>query len=384
MAATEHNLAGYLPLMQKWRWPILGVTLAACIISAITALLLPNIYRSTAIFYPTNLPDLETTLNPEFILNGEKLTLSMSSDDADRLISIGQSEPLLRHIIQKFNFAQHYRYPANDTSDKVRQKVLEEFLYNYSIAQNNRSAVEVSFDDADKYFAAQVANTITQQIDVINQQLTLTNQQKMVNSYAQRQQFLQKELLKTQDSLVAARRQYGIFGTTTAEHESRPESRYLAERLVQTETDLQQARATLKSYQAQLSGSHDKIITLKADIKGLEAALNALKSATSGNSINLESYVAGTDEVTRLEAIFDSRREEYVKARQIYEDAKLALQNQTSSLYVVQPATPAIKKVKPIRWLIVMGATFLTFLLSVVVVSILERRRSVRHARFYA
>ncbi|PSR55668.1 hypothetical protein AHMF7605_20245 [Adhaeribacter arboris] len=384
MAATEHYLAGYLPLVQKWRWPILGVTLAACIISAITALLLPNIYRSTAIFYPTNLPDLETTLNPAFILNGEKLTLSMSSDDADRLISIGQSEPLLRHIIQQFKFARHYRYPANDTSDKIQQKVLEEFLYNYSIAQNNRSAVQVSFDDADKYFAARVANAITHQIDVINQQLTLTNQQKIVNSYAQRQQFLQKELHKTQDSLLTARRQYGIFGASTAEHESRPESRYLAERLVQTETDLRQARATLKSYQAQLPASNPKVITLKAEIKGLEAAASALKSSTSGSSINLESYLAGTDEVTRLEAIFNSRREEYLKARQLYEDAKLALQNQTSSLYLVQPATPALKKVKPIRWLMVAGATFLTFLLSVVVVSVLERQKSFRRERFYA
>lgn len=383
MAASEYNLAYFLPLMQKWRWPLGAVTLAGFVVSVITALLLPNIFRSTAVFYPTNLPGLETTINPEFT-NQERLALSMSTDDADRLISIGQSEPLLLRIIQKYKFAQRYGYSVSDTSDKIRQKVLEEFLYNYNIAQNNRSAVEVSFDDKNKYFAAQVANDIMHQIDTVNQHLTLANQQKIIQAYAQRQQALRKDLQLIQDSLLTARRKYGIFGSATSQNEGRPESRFLAERLVQTETDLQQDQATLKSYQTQLPPTHTKIISLKAQIKGLQAALKALKSKSSGTSINLESYIAGSDEVTRLETAFNILQEDYQKARQLYEDAQLTLINQTTSLYVVQPATPALKKVRPIRWLIVLGATFITFSLSLVAIAILERRWSARREPFYA
>lgn len=383
MAAADYNLAKFLPLIYKWRWPLGGVTLAGFIISVVTSLLLPNIYRSTAIFYPTNLPALETTLNPEFT-NQEQLALSMSSDDADRLISLGQSEPIIFYILQKFNFLAHYGYQPLDTTDKIRQKVMEEFLYNYSIVQNNRSAVEVSFDDKDKVFAARVANAIMQQIDAVNQQLTRLNQQKIVQAYAQRQQILKLELRKTQDSLLVTRQQYGIFGSINSQTQDRPESRFLAERLVQTETNLQQAQATLKSYQTQLPLSHSRIINLKAEINGLQAALQALKSKSAGSSINLESYLAGSDKVTRLETAFHLLQEELQKARQNYEDARLTLINRPTSLYVVQPAVPALKKVRPVRWLIVLGSTFLTFILSVVIISLLERQSSIRRATYYA
>jgi len=344
---------------------------------------LPDVYRSTAIFYPTNLPALQTTLNPEYTTQ-ERLALSMSTDDADRLISIGQSQPVLKHIIQNFNLKQRYGYPAQDTSDKIQQKVLDEFLYNYNIYQNNRSAVEVSFDDPNKYFAAQVANAIMHQIDTVNQQLTRSNQYKILDAYARREQILRQELKQMQDSLMLTRQQFNIFGSVSTVNEGRPESRFLAERLVQTETDLQQAKATLQSYKNQLPPTHTKIIALNAEIEGLQAALKALKNKNSGSSINLENYLAGSDRITRLENTFNALQEEYQKARQIYAEAQLTLKNGSTSLYLVQPATPALKKVRHIRWLIVLGSTLFTFILSVVVVTILERRRTIKYHPYYA
>lgn len=383
MATNEYQLAGFLPIIHKWRWPVLVVTGTAIILSVVISILLPDIYRSTTIFYPATLPNLSTTLNTEAVITGEKLELSMSSDDADRLISIGQSEPLLRTIIQKHKFTQRYGYSPTDTSEKVRQKVLDEFLYNYNIYQNNRSAVEVSFDDADKYLAARVANYIMLAIDSINQELTRENQQKLLNAYAQRHTYLQKRIEGIQAQLVAARRKYNIMGSASPDGESRPESRYLAEKLVQTEIDLRQARAALLSYRSHLPANHIKIITLQADVKGLEAALFALKHPTADNTINQDSYVAGTDEVSKLELIYAKQQEEYVKALQAYEDARISLDTKTSSMYVVQKATPASKKIRPIRWLIVLGATCLTFVLSVVAAAIAERLKVARQRALY-
>jgi uncharacterized protein involved in exopolysaccharide biosynthesis len=42
---------------------------------------------------------------------------------------------------------------------------------------------------------------------------------------------------------------------------------------------------------------------------------------------------------------------------------------------VVQKASPALKKAWPIRWLIVAGATVFAFLLSVLVIVLLENHR---------
>ena len=383
MAVAEEHLGGYLPLIQRWRQLVIAVTVAACVLSVVVSLFLPNIYRSTTVFYPTNLPTLETAVNPALIVNGEKLTLSTSADDADRLISIGQSQSLAQAMIKQFQLTQRYGYSPADTSDRVRQEILDLFRKNYTIIPNERSAIEVSFEDPDKIFAARVANAITQQIDVINRQLTRQNQQRLTETYAQRLRSLEQEFTAAQQQLIRARQQYGIFGSSS-DRESRPESRFLAERLVQIETDLQQARATLSSLQTHYAGNHPKIVDLRATIKGLEAALHALKSAGAGSSINLESYLAGSDEVSRLEAVFRNYEGEYRQARQVYADAQLALNSKTATIYVVQLAQPATKKVKPIRWLIVAGATLFAFLLSIIAAALLERLRAAQEQPYYA
>lgn len=382
MAFADDHLAGYWPIIYRWRRPVLGVTAAACALSLAVSLLLPNIYRATAIFYPTNLPELATAVNPTLILEGEKLTLSTDADDSDRLISLGQSHALAQTIIRQYQLTQRYSYAPTDTAEATRQKVLDIFRDKYTIALNDRSALEVSFEDADKHFAARVANALVQQIDSLNQHLTRANQRQITAAYAQRLRYLEKELAAAQQHLLRARRQYGIFGSTTAERADRPESRYLAERLIQTETDLRQAQATLAGLRATLPATHPRIIELQAQLKGLEVALRALQSG-DGNRINRESYLAGTDEVSKREAIFQSRQAEYLKALQAHADAELALTTKISSVYLVQPAYPPTQKAKPIRWLIVAGATLFAFLLAVLAVSILERLpRARRH--FYA
>ena len=176
------------------------------------------------------------------------------------------------------------------------------------------------------------------------------------------------------DSLQHSRRRFRIFGSVRDTHDSRYEARFLARQLVQTETALRQARAEARHLQATGSDAF-RLAALQTRIKGLEQAFAGLSSAKDGNLINYETYLAGTDVVAGLEAQLQGLEQEFIKSRKAYINAQAALAGELSSIYVVQKAYPALKKAWPIRWLIVAGATLFTFLLSVLVIMLLESQR---------
>ncbi|MBC8084142.1 MAG: hypothetical protein H7Z21_13115, partial [Hymenobacter sp.] len=93
------------------------------------------------------------------------------------------------------------------------------------------------------------------------------------------------------------------------------------------------------------------------------------------NLINLESYVQGTDSLAMFTTRVADLQTRLIAARSAYETAELSIKGRISSVYLVQKAYPATKKSKPVRWLIVVGSVLLTFVLSVVFITLLELYR---------
>ncbi|QDA58796.1 GumC domain-containing protein [Hymenobacter jejuensis] len=359
MSARSYSLLGLWPLLRKWRRPVLGALLLAIIGSVLVALLLPNIYKSTAVFYPTNPETIDPDRLVEERSNGNlvpSLTPGGRAEDLDRIITIGQSQPIAELIIKRFHLHEHYKLgqPGDELAD---QYVLDEFSSNLSIVHNERDAIELTFQDKDKVLAAQVVNAMTQAIDSFNQQLTLENRRKIIDLYRERANFLEHEHSQIRDSLIRFRRRYGIYGMQM-------ESRYLAKEIVETETALRQAEGEV----AAGGGS-------AAKVAGLRRALRGLTQADGGNALNLENFTAGNDELTTLAIRFQDVQGRLVRARGAYETARLAISGKISSIYVVQKAYPAARKSKPIRWLIVVGSVVVTFVLAVVFIALLEAYR---------
>lgn len=328
---------------------MLGAVLLAAVVSAVVALMLPNIFKSTAVFYPTNpqTTDPDRFVTPE----GNKLELSGRNEDLDRVITIGTSQPVAEYAIRRFRLHDHYKMgtPGDEMAD---QAALEEFNSNLSIVHTDRDAIELTFQDQDKHLAAAVANALVGVIDSFNQQLTLDNRRRVLELYRNRYQFVQKEYDRTRRDLVAGRRHYGIHGLEM-------ESRYLAKEIIETEVALSRALAAGDAGRA----------------NELRRALRGLTEVEGGNIINLERYVQGTDSMNTLYARFNDLQTRLIQSKSAYENADLALKGRISSLYVVQKAYPAARKAKPIRWLIVASSVVITFALSVIAIALLELYR---------
>ena len=350
MSTPSFSLVGLGPIINRWKRLVLGAVVLAAIVSTVVALLLPNVYRSTTIFIPTN----PQTADPDRLLedNAEtriKLELGSRGEDLDRVITIGESQPVAELIIKKFDLYKHYKAgsPGDDATDNY---VLSEFSGNLSIVHNERDAIELAFMDEDKNVAAAVANALVHVIDSVNQQLTLENRRTVLDLYRQRYEYLSTSFERSRRELVGARRRYGIFSGDM-------QSRYMAKQIIETEAALRRAEA---------SGG---------DVSGLKRAVRGLTRADGGNLLNMENYVRGIDSLAMFTNRVADLQGRLIAARSAYETAELSIKGHISSLYLVQKAYPATKKVKPVRWLIVMGSVLLMFALSVVFAMLLELYR---------
>ena len=350
MSAPSFSLVGLGPIINRWKYFVAGAVALAAIVSVIVALLLPNVYRSTAIFIPTNpqTADPDRLLEENSVTRG-KLELSGRAEDLDRAITIGESQPVAELIIKQFDLYKHYK-AGSAGDDATDNFVLSEFTSNLNIVHNERDAIELTFMDKDKKLAAAVANAMVHVIDSVNQQLTMENRRTVLNLYRQRYEYLSTYFERSRRELLGARLRYGIFGLET-------QGRYMAKQLIETEAALRKAEA---------SGG---------DVAGLRNTLRGLTRADGGNLINLERFVQGADSLGMFTARVQDLQTRLIAARSAYETAELSIRGRISSLYLVQKAYPATRKIKPVRSLIVLGSVLLTFALSIVVIALLELYR---------
>ncbi len=343
MTPSSFSLLGLAPIVQRWKNLLLAAVALAAVVSTVVALLLPNIYKSTAVFIPTN----PQTADPDRLVEGAKLELSGRSEDLDRVLTIGESQPVALYVIRKFNLYKHYKIddPGTDVSDDA---VLRKFTGNLDITHNERDAIELTFKDEDKQLAARIANDLVNAIDSVNQQLTLENRRKVLGLYRSRYTYLKDVFEQSRLQLVAARNRYGIYGLEQ-------QGRYMAKQLIETESALRVAEG---------GGP--------GSVPGLRRALYALTHADGGNRVNIESYVRGADSLSMFTSRVADLQGRLVGARAAFETAEISLKSRVSSLYLVQKAYPATKKSAPIRWLIVVSSVLVTFGLSVLLVALLE------------
>lgn len=346
MSAPSFSLVGLGPILHRWKYLVAAAVVAAAVVSALVAWQLPNQYKSTAVFFPTNLQNAD----PDRIVEGTKLELTGRAEDLDRAITIGQSQPVAALLIKRFDLYRHYDAgPPGD--DRAETQVLNEFSGNLDIVRNERDAIELTFTDRDKHLAATVANALVDVIDSVNQQLTLTNRRRVLVLYGRRYDYLRTSYEQARRQLVALRARYGIFNYDQ-------QSRYLAKELVETETALGRAEG---------GGG--------GNAAALRRALRGLTRADGGRVMNTESFIRGTDSLSLIGTRVADLQTRLTGARAAYETAELTIKGRVSSVYLVQPAYPATKKSKPVRWLIVVGSVVLTFALAVVVIALLELYR---------
>ncbi len=194
------NLFDVFKILWRWRKTVITICVIAVIAAATVAFIMPNYYKSTAIFYAAN-PAMNDRQNL-FREQAGNLPLEYfgTESDVDRVLQICKSGAINGYIINKYHLGSHYK--IDSTAKYYNTKVREEFKENSNMQRNELGAIEITIWDTDAKLAAEMANDIVQTADNINKQFFITNNKKSITLMAKNKDEKQIELNQLTDTLA--------------------------------------------------------------------------------------------------------------------------------------------------------------------------------------
>jgi capsular polysaccharide biosynthesis protein len=323
---SEHNTNELLVFTYKNRKVLFFTGLIAGIISVVVSLIMPVLYQSNAIVFPT----ATSTVSFNALSNAKASSMDFGEEEnAEQLIQILQSSPLRNRVIQEFDLAKVYDIDTED--ENYYYKLGQEYASHIQFERTRFGSINISVLDESPQLAADIANKIVQLIDTVK-----------------------NDLIKE--------RTIPAFETNKR-------------KLIQ-----------LKEAQERLNTEMDSLSQLGViDAKSrssLFAALNESKTAED------KAFFKNQIEVnlkygSRYDALSDLREfriEKLTDQEVSYEQAESDAIENYNHKFIVESAVASDKKAKPKRLIIVLVYTFAAVILMFIALLIRDRVRTIKHA----
>ncbi|WP_430405310.1 Wzz/FepE/Etk N-terminal domain-containing protein [Fluviicola sp.] len=319
----EQRMNLFVTLWAK-RKILIIVTSAGLVVSTVIAFLMTPLYRSTAIVFPA----ATSTVSFSEQRNAKASSMDFGEEEqAEQLIQILQSSKVRDKVVQKFDLMKHY--DIEDSDANKHYKLVKEYNSHILFVRTRYGSIQIDVLDKDPQLAADMANKIVDLIDTVKNEMVMerTVPAFEINKRKKEQLEADKEAVLDQlDSLAS-------LGVVPLE-----------------------GRANLFQAYVEAKNPADK-----ADFK-------------RRIDINME-----------FGAVFDGL--EYVRNEKImkladfassYEQAESDANTQFNHKFIVERAVVADKKDKPKRLVIMLLATFGTFVFMVFVLLIQDKIRELR------
>ncbi len=355
---SQHdNLLDLVNAVYRWRKPIIISCVLAAILSIIAALMLPDFYTSRTIFYAAS-PDLAKPL-PIGQANAKR-DIYGTDTDLDRLFSIANSGELTDYLIDEFNLYERYEIDPN--GDQAGYAVRLMVAKAFNTQKNKFDALELSFEDKDPEMAAKIAKAAREKVNEIGQRMIKESQANLIKNY---EQIIEEKGSYQQDlisKLGKLKNEYKIFNSSS-------KGEILSEQLTSTRSKYVNAKSRLDFYKSDATLT-DSIPMLAAKVAGLSKSLDELNKEAA-------SYSSGSGEIEKLGMEMKEISEQFAIDKERYKQLKSAYDSPFSALHLVQEAKVPHVKSRPIRWIIVVGTTAVTFFLSLIWVLFMHQYKDV-------
>jgi len=321
------NSSGILMYLLKWYKALLIVGVSAVILSSLFSspwFITPK-YRSKVIMFPTSSNAISKALLGDKVSAKQDILEFGEQEQAEQLLQILNSSEIRDRIIEKHNLMSHYK--INPSSNTKMTNLIKEYEGNINFRRTEFMAVEISVLDKDPQKAADIANDISDLLDTVKNRMQ--KERAIIGYEIVKQEYfrLQDEIRAMEDSMASLRK-LGI-------HDYERQSQVITEQLA---------------------------IALAANNqRGVQALENQLQilAAHGGNYVSLRDALE-----------HEKKQLSLIKSK--FDEAKVDAEQVLPHKFIVDRAYKAEKKSYPIRWLIVLGATFFSLLLAVFVIIALE------------
>jgi tyrosine-protein kinase Etk/Wzc len=353
----EIHFVDYFEVVLRRRKMILLATLAALVVSVVVALLLPKTYESTAkIIPPMQGQGLMGLMGQAGDMSGMASIASGlmgTGTEADQYASILQSEQIKDAIIDQFNlmkvYHQKYRFDMYQKMDKFVQIT----------AGRKDGIIAITVEDNDPRRAADIANAYVSELEKLRASLNMY-------SGARNRVFIEGRLAKAKADLLMAEDALKAF-------QARKKAFQVPSQTEATIAGIAQLKALLASQEVQASmlrrmytDSSQEVKNSTTSIANLRSQIASLENGNAQGAIPSLGSVPGLGrDYVRLMREFKGQEALVELLTKQHELASLIESDDVTSLQVVQKARMPDKKVKPKRRVIVLGMTFMGFVLSV-------------------
>jgi len=338
--SQNESLLDVVVLLYKWKKHILGAAFIAALLTALASLMMPNFYESHTIFYAAS-PDIFKPMpigaNPD-----EKDIYGLDTD-LDRLFSLAKSNAVVSFLQEKFNLYEHYEIKKDDKL--AEHKLMLKLKKLYKTTKTKYDAIDLSVEDKDPAFSAEMANAARIRIDELAQQVTKETQKKQLEAYAKGLAEKEQQYAILMDSLNKSIAKYGIFST-----DSQGESYGTA--IVEAQGKHLEAIAKLE-YLNKVSAPQDSLAKVRAQKIGYERQLDRLNK-------DMSKFNAGFPIVKNLERATRDFSLQMNVDKDRYASLKAVYDSKISAIHVVEQASVPVYKSRPKRSILVIGVAFLT------------------------
>ena len=357
---NKDNLMGVLVTLFRYKKQILWATLATAVGTAlISFIFLDNYYKSTTTFYPLS----SDVFKPEqmFGLSTKDMDYYGGENDVDRLLTIAQSGELYDFLIKKYDLYKHYK--IDTTSEQAPFKVREALEGLYGVKKTKFNAIEISVEDKDRRLAADMTNAARDKVDEIAQRLVREIQANLIRAYET--SFLEKDktLRGIGDTLMIMRNNYGVI-------DPEKQTEAVTKVSVEAQGNYIRSKAKLEALRNNPSVSKDTIVLLEATLKSYE-------EESKYNATMMKKYNEGYNGVSQLKQLYEQERNQIGRDQQRYSQLKVAFHTQIQALKLVESGAVPIVKSRPKRSILVLSATLIVFVLSIIGAMLIDSYRDV-------
>ncbi len=373
-ADEEISLLDYLAVIVKhWRM-IIGMCGVAVITAIIVSLLLPKIYRATAVIMP---PKTEGTMSNLAARMGGLASLAGGvmgvSDSSEIYIDILKSRTVVDTIIDRFNLLEIYNVEfIKDAREKLQD--------NTNVQTSKANAISITVEDKDPKRAADIANAYVEEVDNLNQKLN-------ISSAGRQRMFLEKRLEGVMQSLSRAENGLREFQEKNKLVALDEQAKAAISGAAQIKAEIIATESELDMLKGFATGKETTVVKLQQKLAGLRKQLakiesgGGIKDNPGGKEISgdVPNFYLAFDQVPKL-GLQLGRLMREVKVQetifelltQQYELTRIAEAKDTSTIQILDKAIAPEKKSKPKRVLLVALSGIMALFVSIFLAFVFE------------
>lgn len=339
----DKNLIDLVKILWQWRWKILSLVVLATILSIVISLLLPNYFKSTAIFYAAS----QDLAKPQPLGDTDRTVNYFGNDnDIDRLLTSAHSHKLKTFLIDSFDLYSHYS--IDQDSKNAEHKLREKFDKLLTVEKTKFGAISLAIEDINPVKAFEMTTAASNFIDNSTSQQWKSSQEKLLHTYNRKIQESDAKIRIVNDSLREMKQAFNIY-----------DLRNQSEILLTQQTSLQSKLLMIKSkVKSSTIQNNSDSLSLYSN---LESGIQNQLSKVNGR---IQQFNEGFNPITTLERHQIQMTQQIAIDKERRDQLMASYQSPTAGIILVEEPEVAIYKSRPRRSLYVLGTAFLSFVLS--------------------